>query len=149
MKRDIIIAVVSSLVTLLITLTVGNVLHILNKVLSESEIKELARVVVDTPSYRDVLLDKMELNRRFEPLNLAQGDINRITARVIELEKQPLTERVSKLEEKKVVEFGSKIRLQVRDQENIIGTHGNSNANGIGVDVGPLVGNDNYFTIIP
>ena len=65
MKREILIGVVSSLLTAFVAVVLSTGMGLFEKTLSDSQIQEVAKLVVDTDNYRQVLLGHMKNSRDF------------------------------------------------------------------------------------
>ena len=66
MKRDIVIAVVSSAATLFLAWIVGSSIGLFEKTISDTQVHGMARKIVDDQDYRDVLLQKMSESGHFK-----------------------------------------------------------------------------------
>ncbi len=85
MMKEVAIVVISSVITSIIAFTWVNV----EKKVSDSQLVELARLIVDTEAYREVLLDKMAKSRKFVGDQGPPGDITVLQGFVLsEIEKR-------------------------------------------------------------
>ena len=71
MKKEIGIAVVSTVLGALLTFLGANSLGLLTKTLSETQLRDLSRLIVDDESVRSTLIDKLHASDRFRG---AQGE---------------------------------------------------------------------------
>lgn len=65
MKKDIMVGVISAMFGALIVFIVSSSLGLFNKTISDSQIQEIAKLIVDKESYRDVILEKMVKSKEF------------------------------------------------------------------------------------
>ena len=74
MKKEIIIAIVGAAAGVILTLTFGASMDILEKTLTDSQLNEVAIKIVDLPARRDVLLRYMEDSSKFKGERGPRGD---------------------------------------------------------------------------
>jgi hypothetical protein len=65
MKKEVIIGVIGALIGALVIFLGGSAFGLYTKTMTDSQIQEVSRLIVDEGKYREVLLAKMEASKKF------------------------------------------------------------------------------------